>query len=337
LAVSWSDGLVDVISSETGSPLQIFRQVTSFQGSTTSSDESSVSCVGWGLNLVDPLVSKPRSKPQIGLDSAPSNFDSVAFDDILDREPDIDAIGITTDLWDQLAQLDVTELMPKLPPLSSTASTSSRAGHTSLAELFSSQTLLDASLHKGSSRELPALNAFLLSNQEGALRVVVYDSLSIGNISLPFTSNAKIQHIRHASHPLSHCHVLLSEVEANSGQTQTALIPISFRFLKSAGKNIHFIDFKTAQLELLIQYVGESISAVEHHWKHAHELPSRFQQNVSESLEEKEEPNLPQSLYQLAVTGYCSDTLKEWLADELAERVWPRILPFSRVNMYSGT
>jgi hypothetical protein len=281
-------------------------------------------CTGWGLSLVDYATFKGKVATSI-IDSSPiqgplsTNEVDINVDDLLDREPDIDIIGIPADLSNQLLQLDVTDVMPKLPILSMPASSTFRTTQPSLAELFSSQALLDAALHKDSSRELYALNTLLLSNQEGAIRVIVYDSLSIGNISLPFAHPAR--HIKHASHPLAHCHVLLSQYEAGPTQFQTALLPISFRFLRSAGRNIHFIDSKTAQLELLVQYVGEALIAIEHHWKHAQDLPSRFQQSISETLREKEEPSLSQSLYQLAVTGYCSETLKEWLTDQLAERV----------------
>jgi Anaphase-promoting complex, cyclosome, subunit 4 len=324
LAVSWSDGLVDVISSETGSPLQIFRQVTKFAEKNSADSSTSIMCIGWGLSLVDYTITKRKTAATVISASPIQGPYSVGKTDVninalLDREPDIDAIGIPAELSNQLLQLDVTDVMPKLPVLSMPASTSFRGTQPSLAELFSSQALLDSALHKDSSRELYALNTLLLSNQEGAIRVIVYDSLSIGNISLPFAHPA--QHIKHASHPLAHCYVLLSQYEVDPGQFKTVLLPISFRFLRFAGGNIHFIDSKTAQLELLVQYVGEALTAVEHHWKHAQDLPYRFQQSIRETLLEKEEPTLSQSLYQLAVTGHCSEILREWLTDQLTERV----------------
>lgn len=299
----------------------MFRQVTGFQDGV-SAKSGPATCIGWGLSLVDPAIAKktwtsPRSDSIFGEDE--SHKINTKLDDLLDKEPDIEAIGIPAELADQLAQLDVTDYMPKLPPLSM-PTTTGRHGQTHLTELFSSQMLLDAALHQRSSRELHALNALLVSNSEGSLKLVLYDSLSIGSIAMPVPAGVQVRHIRHSSHPLAHCHSILSEY--SDGNTyKTVLTPISFRFLKSAGKNIHFIDFKTAQLELLVQYVGEAITAVVHHWKHATDLPSRFQQNINESLQEKDEPNLPQSLFQLAATGYCTETLKEWLTDELAERV----------------
>jgi hypothetical protein len=70
-----------------------------------------------------------------------------------------------------------------------------------------------------------------------------------------------------------------------------------------------------------VQYVGECLTALSYHWKHAKELPAKFMDNVNEELAEKNEPNLARSLYHLAATGDCPPTLKEWLVDILAERV----------------
>jgi hypothetical protein len=246
----------------------------------------------------------------------------VILDDFLEREPDLETLDMPTDLPDQLAGFDATELMPKLPTLSVLPASAYRSGQPSLAELFASQPLLDAALHKGPSRELNALNTFLLSNSEGVIRVVVFDSLSIGNISLPGMSPSySLQHQKHYSHPFAHCHVLLSRIQKAPGEHCIALIPISLRFLKNAGRNIHFIDYKTAQLDTLVQYIGESVLAIQYHWKHSQDLPSRFQANIEEDLVELREPTLCQSLYQLAATGHCSEKMSEWLKDELAERV----------------
>jgi len=314
------------VSTETGNSLQNFRHVTEFNSSTQTGQDGrdkAVMCLGWGMSLLDGIAG--QSRVQSG-DTQPNSKRSlntpITLDDFLERDPDLDALGMPTDLPDQLAGFDATELMPKLPTLSVLPATAYKSGQPSLAELFASQPLLDAALHKGPSKELNALNTFLLSDSKGTIRVVVYDSLSIGNISLPGMSPVySLQHLKHYSHPFAHCHVLLSRIQKAPGEHCIAVIPISLRFLKNAGRNIHFIDFKTAQLETLVQYIGESILAVQYHWKHSQDLPSRFQANIEEDLTDKGEPNLCQSLYQLAATGHCSEKMGEWLKDELAERV----------------
>ncbi|KAF2672956.1 hypothetical protein BT63DRAFT_382837 [Microthyrium microscopicum] len=312
IAVSWSDGEVDVVSAETGNALQNFRQ---FTGSNAAM------CLGWGMSLLDVEAARARTKTNGESLGSYSKKQAVSADDFLDREPDLEKLDLPAELPDQLATFDATELMPKLPTLAVLPSSAYKNGQLSLAELFASQTLLDAALHRGSSRELNALNTFLLSNASGVVQLIVYDSLSIGSIALPgLAVDDKIEYIKHYSHPLAHCHVVLSKIQQGTKNPVLALVPISLRFLRKAGKNISFIDYKTAQLDTLVKYVGESILAIYHHWKTSHDLPSRFQANISESLAEKNEPSLSESLYQLAATGYCSETMNEWLKDELAER-----------------
>jgi anaphase-promoting complex subunit 4 len=310
------------LSSETGAPLQIFRQIAKFQDDSGSGQAQSVQCIGWGMSLVDPSIIKSKRSAFDLLDSVDPDEPEVSFDDLLDRELDIEAIGVTAELSDQLAQFDALELMPKLPIITLPTSPMSRGQtqQSSLGEVFASQALLDAALRKSSSQELHALNSFLVSNQNGVVRLVVYDSLSIGNISPPFQPGCQVQYIGHSFHPFAHCHVLLAEFKKESN-TATALVPLSFRFLKQSGKNVHLIASKTAQLEILFQYVGETILAIDQHWKSSRDLPSRFQANISETLAEKEEPNFAASIFQLAATGYCSPALKEWLVEELTDRV----------------
>jgi anaphase-promoting complex subunit 4 len=245
----------------------------------------------------------------------------VSLDEFLDREPDPELLGLTTDLPDQLARFDATDLMPKLPVLPPLPTPGPRTGQLPSNEIFASQPLLDTALHKGSSKELHFLNTFLLSDPKGSIQVILYDSLNIGSVAIPgLHQGSALEYLRHASHPLAHSHLVIAKIRT-AEQEQLGLIPISLRFLKSVGRNVHFIDFKTAQLEMLVQYIGECVFVIFNHWKHARDLPRRFQQNITEVLTEKKKPTLMQSLYQLAATGRCTKFVKEWLTDEVAERV----------------
>jgi anaphase-promoting complex subunit 4 len=319
LAISWSDRLVDVVSTETGAVLQNFRQVTTPDKNADLDEKTtrsgSVQCLGWGLSLVDPY---PNQSAKKRFKTQSPNVDPDAF---LDREPNLDALGFALDFPDQLASFDATELMPKLPILP-VVQTPGRTGKQPTAEVFASQASIDAVLHKGVSQELHAVNTFLLTEPEGSLRVILYDALGIGNVPLGSSPpSARVRYLRHASHPMAHCHTLLSEISLPGNSTQLALIPLAMRFLRFAGKNVHFIDFKTSQLEMLVLYVGECLQSIHHHWKNSRDLPSRFQQNIEETLEENKEPNLVQSLAQLAAMGYCTPAMKEWITDELGDRV----------------
>jgi anaphase-promoting complex subunit 4 len=56
-------------------------------------------------------------------------------------------------------------------------------------------------------------------------------------------------------------------------------------------------------------------------WKSAQDLPTRFIRNVDEELRERSHCDFINAAYHLVVTGNCYTPMKEWLVDELAERV----------------
>jgi anaphase-promoting complex subunit 4 len=342
LAVGWSDGIVEVVSAESGNVLQHFKQVTA-AGKSSASNESTasldVTCVGWGLNFID----VPSVKAKIGRTgdsamngtSSPSledlttdhwddNHESASLDDFLDRLPDLEKIEIPLDLPEQIARVDVTSLLPKLPALPLLPPAAYKHGDHPAAELFSSQLSMDPLLHGRSFSELlNGLDTLLLAQGDGTVRLVFYDSLSIGTIALPAAWTIQSPHfLKHASHPFSRSHMFLAELGSEGTiASRTVLIPLSLRFMQSAGSHLHMIEHKTAQLETLVQYVNECLLAISHHWAHAKDLPGRFMANINETLAENQEPSLVQSLFHLAVTGDCPPTLKEWLVDILAERV----------------
>ncbi|QDS77693.1 hypothetical protein FKW77_003762 [Venturia effusa] len=341
LAVGWSDGIVEVVSAESGNVLQHFKQVTAASKQSAIKEPDTpvnVACIGWGLNFID----VPSVKAKIGKSRGPApggisnsaieglttdhwsdDHDPVSLDDFLDRVPDEDKVEVPLDLPEQISRIDITELLPKLPALPLLPPAAYKHGDHPAAELFSSQSSMDPLLHGAKSSEtLNGLDALLLAHSNGTVRLVFYDSLSIGSISMPATWNIKDpRFFKHASHPFSRSHMLLAQVDPEeSSSSKTVLMPLSLRFMQSAGSHLHMIEHKTAQLETLVQYVKECLLAISHHWSHAKELPGKFMANINETLAEKHEPSLVQSLFHLAVTGDCPPTLKEWLVDILAER-----------------
>jgi anaphase-promoting complex subunit 4 len=337
LAVGWSDGIVEVVSAETGNVLQHFKQPSLSGKSKAGPDVTEgVTCVGWGLNFIDTDSVKKKiavngitglTTPADAFDGRTSDdwnerHDSASLDDFLERVPDGGRVEIPLDLPEQLARLDISTSMVRLPALPLLPPAAYKEGDHPAAELFSSQISLDAALYSSTSRSINALEALLLAHDSGQVRLVLYDALSIGEVSLPVDwgiPNVKFRQC--ASHPFSSTYMFLVDIPSKSGHTNTALVPLSLRFLPSSGSQLHLIESKTAHLEILIQYVGECLLALNHHWKHAKELPSKFMGNANEELAEQNEPNLVQSLYHLAATGDCPPTLKEWLVNILAERV----------------
>jgi anaphase-promoting complex subunit 4 len=342
LAVGWSDGIVEVVSAESGNVLQYFKQVTTAGQNSTSNETTkplNVTCVGWSLNFIDVPSMKAKtggtrdssiddtlnvSIEDLTTDHWRDDHQSVTLDDFLDRLPDLEKIEIPLGLPEHISRVDITSMLPKLPALPLLPPAAYKHGDHPAAELFSSQMSMDPLLHGTRFSELlNGLDTLLLAQDDGTVRLVFYDSLSIGTIALPTSWTIQSPHFsKHASHPFSRSHMFLAELRPQGTvASRTVLIPLSLRFMQSAGSHLHMIEHKTAQLETLVQYVNECLLAISHHWAHAKDLPGRFMANINETLAEKKEPSLVQSLFHLAVSGDCPPTLKEWLVDILAERV----------------
>ncbi|KAF2423806.1 hypothetical protein EJ08DRAFT_700920 [Tothia fuscella] len=339
LAVGWTDGIVQVLSAETGNVLQNFNDVTTSSKRRPKDEDGeatrSITCIGWGLNFIDAEAVKTKtgvstSKPKRSLqsmldklttDTWDDNETSVAtLDDFLERIPDPEKVEIPVDLATQLARIDVTSLLPRLPVLPSLPPT---AGQQAVPELFTNQASLDNALHTATDRDLNGLDTLLLCHEDGGVHLILYDSLSLGDVEPPKDwAIGKFKHLQHTSHPFACSHMLLTEIPpANPHQqAKIALIPLSLRFLYSAGSHLHMIESRTAQLETLVRYVSECIRTLHLWWKIDNVVPDKFKGIVNEMLEEKEEPTLVQSMFHLAVTGNCPPTLKEWLVDMLQER-----------------
>jgi anaphase-promoting complex subunit 4 len=319
------------VSPETGNAVQQFQQLTSNDEEPGTAEESpapkDVICVGWALNLINIEAFKKKRRIDASSNHATDSIttenwqeskEQLSLDDIQRRILD-SKLNEPADLPETLAQIDVLALLPKLPVLPLLPPTAYQNGDHSAAELFASGVSLDAAVHVTNERYHNELDSLLLCHSDGNLRLILYDALSIGSIAPPASWNThNIKHLQHAYHPFSQTQMLLSEVSTPS--PKIALVPLSLRFLQSAGTHLQIIESQTAHLETLLQYVGESLLALHHHWNHATELPGKFMNLVTESLREKDEATVIQSLFHLAVTGNCPPIIKEWLVDQLAER-----------------
>jgi len=318
--------------------LQQFRQVTSSASQNDSEDTSTsrgIDCIGWGLNLSRDRASKLKDSAALNAENnrqahTTDGWDrdtrEVSVDELLDKIASIQKAYVPDELPDVLARIDVVSLFPRLPLLPLLPAAAYRFGKHPSAELFSNHQSLDAALHGSTENSYNDLDILLLSGQGGTTRLVLYDSLNIGNVEIPSEWQLnKVKCLQHASHPYSYSHMFLAELgsgHGNSPESQLALIPLSLHFMETRGNYLQIISSKTAQLELLLQYLSECLFAMQYHFNHAIELPRRFMSLIKETLEEKNETTtLVQLLYHLAATGDCPPVLKEWLVDEVAERV----------------
>ncbi|KAK8182382.1 anaphase-promoting complex, cyclosome, subunit 4-domain-containing protein [Phyllosticta citribraziliensis] len=337
LAVAWDDGSIDIVSSETGKTVkQVLREASSASlGDETSAPK--VSCLGWGVNFIDVDSVKDRTgsskATSNGHDSVSGNLlattdewaekqDEVTLDDFLERQPDMQKLGIAPDLPDQIALIDVQDVLPKLPvipaPPANPLQMMSRA---SSSDAFSSQQSIDAIFHSQHLKDHNTVDVLLVGCEDGSISPTIYDSLEIGAMRLPGDwSLSNTLPLLTASHPYSCSHLSLMEVRGKKPQhVKLALAPLTLRFIPTTGIYLHLIASKTAQLQSLLLYLRACLKTIIAYFNHARDLPSKFMLNIDETLASKGEPDLVQSLYHLAATGHCPKTIKEWLTDELTE------------------
>ncbi|KAK0658129.1 hypothetical protein DIS24_g4892 [Lasiodiplodia hormozganensis] len=328
IAIAWDDGSVDIVSSETGKTVkQVRREAASF----AADDESTprISSLAWGVNFIDVAAVKERTgawAPSGVLFDTTEDWDQkkeeVTLDDFLERQPDLAKLGISPDLPDQIALIDVQDALPKLPLIPAPpANPFQMMAKAKSTDAFSSQQSIDAIFHSQHMRDSNAVDVLLIGCDNGAVSPTIYDSLEIGGMRIPSEWSLINQTpLLHASHPYSCSHLSLIEMKSESWeQPRVALVPLTLRFIPSNGIYLHLIASKTAQLQNLLQYLQSCLRTIIAYFHNARDLPSRFMRNISETLEEKGEGDLISNLYHLAVTGHCPPTIKEWLVDELAE------------------
>ncbi|KAK8233790.1 anaphase-promoting complex, cyclosome, subunit 4-domain-containing protein [Phyllosticta capitalensis] len=337
LAVAWDDGTIDIVSSETGKTVKQVHREASLAPSEDEIMAPKVSCLGWGVNFIDVDSVKGRTSStrvtrngSVALsddvfdttDEWAERQDEVTLDDFLERQPDLQKLGIATDLPDQIALIDVQDVLPKFPVIPAPPATPMQMmSKSSSSDAFSSQQSIDAIFHSQHLRDHNSVDVLLVGSEDGSLSPTLYDSLEIGGMRLPGNwSLSNTRPLLTASHPYSCSHLSLMEVKDEQSQNvRLALIPLTLRFIPTTGIYLHLIASKTAQLQSLLMYLRASLRTIIAYFHHARDLPSRFMMSIDETLASKGEPNLVQSLYHLATTGHCPKTIKEWLTDELTE------------------
>lgn len=333
IAVAWSDGLMDIISAETGKVLQKDVPLPASAG-----DKHRIQRIGWGVNFIDIEAVKARSaargskKPSLRLDMETltaddwdtAHDDTGTLDELLERQLDIGSIEIAPDLPAQLAMMDMETLLPKLPALPlPPASPFPRMGIQKDLGEFSTQAQVDAIFHSSHLRDHNSVDMLVRCCEGGGVYPSIYDSLETIDVGLSEEWDVvEAKTVMHASHPYSCSHSLLMEMKGSKDEeTKLALVPLTLGFIPSAGVYLHLIASKTAQLQNLLSYIQQCLQRMRAFWKQSQDLPGRFMANVTEMLEEKGSGSLVENLYHLACTGHCPPVIKEWLVDQLAESV----------------
>lgn len=93
--------------------------------------------------------------------------------------------------------------------------------------------------------------------------------------------------------------------------------------ISSAGRYIALLASKSTQLHNVLRYIQQVQKHIYSEFQSSQELPRRFMRNVEESLAESHDCTWMHAAYHLVVTGNCYPPVKEWLVDEMGDRVRP--------------
>lgn len=127
----------------------------------------------------------------------------------------------------------------------------------------------------------------------------------------------------HSSHPYSTTHSLLVSCTTESDE-ELQFVPLDLRLVSTAGRYLSLLASKSTQLHNVLRYIRQVQRQMYSDFKASQDLPSRFMANIEETLGELSDCNWTQAAYHLVVTGNCHPEVKEWLVDQLGERVCPK-------------
>ncbi|GAM90778.1 hypothetical protein ANO11243_088230 [Dothideomycetidae sp. 11243] len=133
---------------------------------------------------------------------------------------------------------------------------------------------------------------------------------------------------QHAS-PASGFHAVIVKDAHEAEQEQAAISGLSISLYQDPFSNSESVHTGTVlgsatQLQRLSLYIGQCIDTACLDWNTLTALPGRFIANINDTLEENSECALQGQFTQLLLTGHCSETVGEWLKEELQERGYKR-------------
>lgn len=167
-----------------------------------------------------------------------------------------------------------------------------------------------------------AADVLLVGYEDGSLHLSIYDFFKVGTFDTrhisPDLKNCKP--LLHSSHPFCSTHALLAS-SLSHGQEVLHFVPFDLRLIPETGRYLSVLASKSTQLQNVLRYIGEVQVQMYSDFKASQDLPHKFIRNIEEALQEKNQCGFVNAAYHLAVTGNCYSCMKEWLVDELGERV----------------
>lgn len=184
-------------------------------------------------------------------------------------------------------------------------------------DVFSSRSSLDALFQPFDPRDNNAVDVMAVGTKEGTVHLSIYDSFVIGSFVLPGNDISEL--ILHASHKQYSTHSLLLRTPVQGKQLY--FVSMDLRFISASSEYLSLLASRSTALQNLLRYINQVQEQMVAEWKSTQELPGRFLSSINETLAEKDNRDIMQALYHSVATGHTLPSVREWLVDELSERV----------------
>jgi anaphase-promoting complex subunit 4 len=187
-------------------------------------------------------------------------------------------------------------------------------------DVFSSGRSLFVLFRPFDPNDLESADVMVIGTREGDIHLSIYDSFVIGSFKSPHTIETPHTYLfRHASHEFYSTHALL--MKSTTSENKLYFMTMDLRFMSASSDYLSILSSRSTHLHNLLRYIHHAQTVLVSEWKVTQELPAKFLRNINETLNETSNRNIVQALYHSVATGHTFPGVRDWLVDELAERV----------------
>ncbi|KAF2162177.1 hypothetical protein M409DRAFT_58614 [Zasmidium cellare ATCC 36951] len=212
------------------------------------------------------------------------------------------------DLPRAITTLDVTKVLPKLSNIQ-THSTSNTKVFGALNK-FGNQQATNTLFHTRKDTASNVVQSVLVCQEDGVVQVFLDETVKVGSNSIPGKP------IMHAAHPESASHAILSD----TGNSSLTLNLLDLPLQALSGPLLHVIGTNNKRIQVLLEYIVQTVRCIEHDFTTSIALPQRLIDNLSAFLETELESDPVLNLFNLAMTGGFNEPLKEWFTNAITRR-----------------
>jgi anaphase-promoting complex subunit 4 len=192
--------------------------------------------------------------------------------------------------------------------------------------VFTTRASLEFLFHPFSPEISDQVDVMLVGTDDGQIHLSIYDSFIIGSFQyqLPRQPSIHTELAYHASYPGLSTHSLVFRSSGTEKTSTLYLVPLDLTFIYSFPGTLSLLASKTTTLQKLLRYVKQVQTHMMYEFQSTRELPTRFLNSINETLREAGtygDMGIAQAMYHSVVTGHTFPEVKEWLVDQLAERV----------------